>query len=210
MTSKRKSTKKRDPNQIRAAAKPGEDDATGIARTVLRPAIRAAATLKEYGKDYGDLDLAGLTHALSEQTKAATDGNLGRAEAMLIAQAHTLDAVFNTLARRAALNIGEYLGACETYLKLALRAQSQCRATLEALAEMKHPRSVAFVGQANIAHGHQQVNNASSRADEVENEQSKVLEQTDGERLDTGATDAAGGADTPLETVGAGDRAENR
>jgi len=38
--------------------------------------------------------------------------------------------------------------------KLALRARSQCLATLEALAEMKRPKSVAYVGQATIAHGH--------------------------------------------------------
>ena len=106
--------------------------------------------------------------------------------------------------------MGEYLEAFEAYLKLALRAQSQCRATLETLAEIKHPRSVAFVEQANIAHGHQQVNNAPTRADEIENSQSKLLEQTDGERLDTGTTSTAGGADTPMEAVGAINRAKNR
>ncbi len=122
---------------------------------------------------------------------------------MLAAQAHTLDAIFSDLARRAALNMGEYPEAFEAY-------PQECRATLETLAEMKHPRSVAFVGQANIAHGHQQVNNAPSRADEIEDPQSKLLEQTDGERLDTGTTGTAGGADTPMEAVGAVNRAKNR
>jgi hypothetical protein len=36
---------------------------------------------------------------------------------------------------------------------LALKAQSQCRATLETLAAIKNPQPVAFVRQANIAHG---------------------------------------------------------
>ena len=53
----------------------------------------------------------------------------------------------------------EYLPAAETYLRLALKAQAQCRATVEALAEIKNPRPVAFVKQANIAQGPQQVNN---------------------------------------------------
>ena len=66
MASKRKSTKKRDPNQITAIAKPGEDEATGIARTVLRPTVQAAVTLKEYDKTFGDLDLVGLMEALSD------------------------------------------------------------------------------------------------------------------------------------------------
>ena len=78
MASKRKSTKKRDPNQIPAARSPNEDQAVCIARTVLRPTIRAAVTLKEYGKGYGNLDLSGLIDALTVQTKAVTDGDLGR------------------------------------------------------------------------------------------------------------------------------------
>lgn len=49
--------------------------------------------------------------------------------------------------------MGEYLNATDTYLRLALKAQAQCRATLQTLAEIKNPRPVAFVKQANIAHG---------------------------------------------------------
>ena len=48
------------------------------------------------------------------------------------------------------------------YLRLALKAQSQCRATLATLAAVKNPQPVAFVRQANIAHGPQQVNNAAA------------------------------------------------
>ena len=44
-------------------------------------------------------------------------------------------------------------------LRSDLKAQAQCRATLEALAEIKNPHPVAFVKQANISSGHQQVNN---------------------------------------------------
>ncbi len=69
-------------------------------------------------------------------------------------QARTLNIMF----RRAAINMGEYLEATETDLRLALKAQAQSRATVEALAEMKNPRAVAFVRQANIAR-QQQVNN---------------------------------------------------
>ena len=78
---------------------------------------------------------------------------------MLTTQAHTLDTVFNELARRACANLGEYVNAAERYMRLAFKAQSQCRATIETLAEIKHPKPVAFVQQANIANGPQQVNN---------------------------------------------------
>jgi hypothetical protein len=45
----------------------------------------------------------------------------------------------------------------EVRLRLALKAQTQCRATVETLATMKNP--VVFAKQANIAHGPQQINN---------------------------------------------------
>jgi seryl-tRNA(Sec) selenium transferase len=48
--------------------------------------------------------------------------------------------MFTELARRAALNMGEYINAAERYGRLALKAQSNCRATLETLAKLHQPR----------------------------------------------------------------------
>ena len=209
MGSKRKTPKKKDPNGIRAIGKPGEDAATGIARTAIRPTVQAAATLREYGKSFGDLDLDGLLTALSAQTQATTEGDLARGESMLTAQAHVLDAVFNNLVRRA-IN-SDYMNQLEPYLKLALRAQSQCRATWEAVATIKNPPMVGYVRQANIAAGHQQVNNGpgapavGARAEKNPNSENKLLEATDGERLDPGTAGTAGGADPALARAGASD-----
>ena len=64
--------------------------------------------------------------------------------------------------------------------------------------------------QANIAHGHQQMNNGEpTRTREVQSEQSKLLEQTNGERLDTGAAGQAVGSDPAMATVGAIHRPED-
>jgi hypothetical protein len=74
---------------------------------------------------------------------------------------------------------------------------------------------MGYVKQANIAHGHQQVNNAPSttnedpRARENPNLQNKLLEEKDGERLDTGTTGTAGQADPAMATVGEVDGAED-
>ncbi len=209
MSDKPKSRKKRDANRNAPAVKTEEDKASLNTRDFMRPTLQAALTLLFYGKDFGDLCVLGLMDSLTEQSKAVNNGDLSRAETMLAVQAHTLDAIFNNLARLAAVNKTENMHAGETFLKLALRAQSQCRATLETLAEIKHPRSIAFVGQANIAHGHQQINNTPSCADETKNTQNKLLEQNDGQRLDTGTTSAAVGTDKGLETVGAVKRAKN-
>ena len=66
-------------------------------------------------------------------------GDLKEVEAVLISQATALNTIFAELARRAALNMGEYLDAADKYMRLALKAQGQCRSTLETLATVKNP-----------------------------------------------------------------------
>jgi len=177
----------------------------------LRPGIGGAVTIMEYSKNHRDLDLRGLFDELVDQAKEVSDGNLKRAEEMLTVQAHTLDAIFNNLAQRA-IN-AEYVDSLDRYLRLALKAQSQCRATLETLAAIKNPAPVAFVKQANFANGPQQVNNGvganASRAGISENQPNKVLEHQHGERLDLGTASATGGTDSPMETVGAVNRSQD-
>ena len=88
-----------------------------FARLVIQPTVQAAAAIADYDKAYGNIDLMALIDALEEQTTTIDDGDLGRAEAMLTAQAHTLDAIFNNLARRA-INAG-YVDKLDRLLKLA-------------------------------------------------------------------------------------------
>ena len=135
--------------------------------------------------------------------KAVNDRDLDRGEAMLTAQAHILDMLFHSLVNRARLNMGEYLKAAESYMRLALRAQSQCRSTWEAISEIQNPQIARYVKQANVAHGHQQVNNA-SRTEKKENRPSKLLEDKEHEPdqwMDRGAPQEAVRVDQTLETV---------
>jgi hypothetical protein len=48
--------------------------------------------------------------------------------------------MFTELAPRAAVNMGQYLDASERYMRLALKAQGNCRSTLEALGKLHQPR----------------------------------------------------------------------
>ena len=58
---------------------------------------------------------------------------------MLVAQAHSLDELFNYLTRRAHQNFNAgYRDAGETYLRLALKAQTQCRTTWGTLSEIRY------------------------------------------------------------------------
>lgn len=126
---------------------------------VTMPAAQNSAALQPWAV-FGECEIAALVRDLRDQTRAVTqEGDMRAPEAMLYGQAVALQTIFTSLSRRAALNVGEYMNAAERYLRLALKAQAQCRATLETLHEMKNPRPVAFVQQANIAHGPQQVNN---------------------------------------------------
>ena len=133
---------------------------------------------------------------------------------MLMCQAQTLDALFCSLTRRVVVQ--EMLHPYEVHFRLALRAQAQCRATLEALAAIKNTPNPTFIRQANVAHGPQQVNNGTAlpsgpaRAGESENPQNKLLEQDHGERLDTRAAGTASGADPAMATLGPVHRFQDR
>ena len=185
-----------------------------VAELGLSSILPNANTARTYLKaGFGEIDLTESVAVVREKVNAVQAGNLTDLEATLTAQAVALDAIFNEMARRAAANMGEYLNATEVYLRLGLKAQAQCRATLQTLAEIKNPQPVAFVKQANIAHGPQQVNNgvppARARAGNSADPSNELLGLSHEQRLDTGAASAAGGADRQLETVGSLQRTED-
>jgi hypothetical protein len=121
-----------------------------------------------------------------------------------MSQATALNVMFGELSRRSALNMGEYLEASEKYLRMALKAQNQCRMTLETLSNIKNP-PVVYAKQANIANGLQQVNNGTTppraRGEENQNQPNKILEQNDEQRMDTGAEGATRSGNPALETL---------
>jgi hypothetical protein len=176
--------------------------------------VRNAATIHKFtSKNFGATDLLEAIDCLRGKAARVCGGDLAEAETMLTAQAVALDAIFNELALRAASNFGQYLNAADTYLRLALKAQSQCRTTIEALAEIKNPRPVAFVKQANIANGPQQVNNgvsseaARAHAGKSEISSNKLLGVKNGEWLDTRTKSATSPVNQELASVGKIDRA---
>jgi hypothetical protein len=187
-------------------------------------ASSASTAIRFVKQELGDVSLTELVASLRDQGEAVNRGDLAAAERMLSAQAVALNAVFAEMARRAALNIGEHLGAMESYMRLALKAQSQSRATVETLAAIKNPPAV-FARQANINNGgQQQVNNGSrattttssetstrpsAHAEKSQSEPSKLLEANDVERLDAGTQSAASATHQDVETVGALNRPDD-
>lgn len=180
------------------------------ARALTQPETRAARIIQRHEGDY--LDVNACADELREQIAEVQAGNMRRPEAMLVAQAHTLDALFSTLALRSKANCDAgYLDASDRYMRLALRAQSQAVRTIEALGELKNPRPVAFVRKANIAHGPQQVNNGiPPQAGEIINQSNELSGESHELLPDARESQAASQIDTPLETVGEVDRAAHR
>ena len=125
-------------------------------------------------------------------------------------QAQALQAIFMNLSRRSIKQ--EHMKNMETFLRLALKAQGQCRATIETLTAIKNP-PVIYAKQANISNGHQQINNGipapATQAENIKNQQNELLEHTHGERLDTRTTNKASGIDTDMEAVGKVNRGKN-
>lgn len=181
------------PRAIVVRCEGGERPGQATARAVLRPTTGAAiATQAVYGTVIGGelLEVSGLADELLEQSRTAAHGDLARMESMLVVQAHTLDAMFNRLVQRAMSQ--DSLQHFETYMRLAMKAQAQTRATVVALAEIKNPRPIAYFRQANVG-ANVQVNNAAPYApgfvpsrprEEPRFERTEVLERQDGERLD--------------------------
>lgn len=192
----------------------GKDDnpATVNAHVMSQPEVRAASVVQAL--EGNSLDLDALVVEMQNQAARVHSGSMERGEAMLIAQAHTLDALFSNLARRSVANMHAGHGeAADRYMRFALKAQSQCRTTVETLAEIKNPRPVAFVKQANISNGPQQVNNgipAPAHAGEIIN-QSNELSGGGNELLpDTRASQDARRINQEMEAVGEIHRAANR
>ena len=180
---------------------------------LLMSTVQNAIAMAEWGKYAGEVDLSELAKDLQTKVDLVKDGDMKPVEAMLYGQAMALQTIFTNLARRSAMNAGEYIDAADKYMRLALKAQAQCRATLETLSVVKNP--MPYIKQANIANGPQQVNNGKSTqyaqahapAGNSQTLQNELLEHQHGDYLDTRAQGQTVGADTHLEAVGTVQRA---
>lgn len=127
----------------------GKDEsvADAMARETLAPALRHGLMTQTFSEPI----TAGLPkdeqpdlahHVWEMRAKAAQmgGGDLTTAREMLAAQAFTLDGIFTEMARRSALNMGQYIDASERYMRMALKAQAGSRAAIEALAKLHQPR----------------------------------------------------------------------
>jgi hypothetical protein len=120
------------------------------AMNAVRPSMMAS--------DLATVGITAFVNVMGAKVKAVSQGDMSGIEATMTAQVVALDALFAQLVNKAQANIGgSYLEAGEAYMRLAFKAQAQCRATAETLGELKNPRPV-FAKQVNMANGNQQIN----------------------------------------------------
>ncbi len=149
-----------------------------------------------------DLDWPTMLATLQDQATAVQGGDLAHAEAMLINQASALQALFVRLSERAMEQ--SHMPNLEGFMRLSLRAQSQCRGTLETLAAIKNP-PIVYARQANVTTGPQQINNGTatlSQAREFGNQQTQLSESANELLPNPGASSLTSQADPTLEAVG--------
>lgn len=202
-------------NALSVSISAGEDPNVAMAKARLHPVVSAGSTIRVFEKSLLDHPFDALVTELSRHVVDVQDGKMNRPEALLMMQAHSLDAIFNTLAQRAGNNVGSNADLAERYLRMALKAQSQCRTTLEALAEIKSPKSATFIKQLNNA-AQQQVNNgnvtnggAAASHEKNPNRPNELIKEAPHATLDTGAARKAGRTDPQMATVGAIDRTQD-
>lgn len=204
MTTKQVSTKKKTP----LAKQNKQSESEKYANVSLSASYMAAILADSFTSTLlPEAKIADVASALSDKITTIQNGDMQPIEAMLISQAHALQTMFVTLGRMAASKT--QLSQYTAFMNMALKAQSQSRATIQALTELKYPKQATFVKQANIANGHQQVNNGSfdtnthTPSHEKENQipQNKLLEQQKNEWLDNGKAATPSANDQTMATL---------
>lgn len=185
-----------------------------VAGVMIAPAFNGANVVQSFGKDLinDEAKFFDIADELKSTFKDVKAGNLSGMEQMLVAQATALQTMFTSLALRAQAQT--HMPNLEKFMGLALKAQAQSRATIQALVELKYPRQVAFVKQLNTTTGAQQINNCTQPITRTEekliapNEVKALEDERDGSTyLDAGAATAPGREDQAVGALAAKHRA---
>jgi len=210
-TTKHKKTApvKTNPNKMTIVNDKGKSDIRKLAEIGLSAPTLNAVTARNFSRQtLGESDLTETIHVMQEKVAKVNAGDLSELETTLVAQSVSLDAMFNELARRAVINMGEHLHATESYMRLALKAQAQCARTIEVLANIKNP-PIVYAKQMNVANGNQQVNNGSNansthppaHAEKIINQPNELLSENSSETMDTRGTATTSRADKAMATL---------
>lgn len=119
---------------------------------------KVAATLTKSDLKHATLTLLGFTgdgiQKCIDELQEITDNQQHVGKEMLSQQAVILNSIFMNYCTLASPKMDTPIQAKERYMRLALKAQSQCRTTLESLENMNNPKQIMQQNNAT----YQQVN----------------------------------------------------
>ena len=195
------------PNEFILKRIPEQDDLKTSTEYFLSQSTIGASTTKSLNFNGGisneHISLEYAKEVLERSFKELQKGDLSILEEMLLSQAFALNMAFNSLSVRATRQ--QDVSTMQMLMNLCFKAQNQSRATIDSLVQLKQPSNTTFVKQANIAQGHQQVNNLAEKNITPQNE---LLKDSYAE-LDNGGTPTTKRIDTTLEALGAVHRGKN-
>ena len=198
--------------KVTATKQDKQSESEHYAKVSLSPATMSAVLSEAFTNQlFPDSTIAEVANVLRDKITNIQDGDMKPIEAMLIGQAQALQTMFVSLGRQAASKTS--LPQYTAFMNLALKAQAQSRATIQALVELKYPKQATFVKQANIANGHQQINNNQNSSDintpvhtpahakAIENQPNELLSEMNHATLDTSGTAATSQINKAMATV---------
>ena len=185
----------------------------------VTPAVQSTLLQYLYGQgERKKQDLAQMKSDTDLMIEKVQRGDMSDIEGLLVAQTLSLNAMFDSFAT-ILLNNRDNIKVMQAVGNMAFKAQSQSRATIEALTALKYPKQVVIAKQANIAQGHQQVNNGElsaqyahtrTQAREISNQSNELLEGEHGTKtMDGRTTTITARENPPMETVAAQHRRKN-
>lgn len=120
----------------------GKSDDYVLAESELRPEIRNACNIAEFVAPRlpGEAGPWQGVDVMRDMVAATRDGDMSLPSDFLTAQIVTLDSVFTDCLRRSALNLNQFPEAAERYMRMALKAQANLRASIAELAKLHQPR----------------------------------------------------------------------
>lgn len=194
-----------------------ELEAAGRGAMLIDPALAGGMTTAAYAgpllANWKSVSANDVQVAIDLMADAVKGGDLTDLEAMLVAQAASLQSMFTALAAKAAGS--REISTVNAITSLALRAQAQSRVTVDSIVNLKFPRQTVFAKQANVNNGgQQQVNNgvpvSHAPAHEAPAPNKIFLESNASPILEPRAARGAGRSNQTLEAVGVGDRTAKR
>lgn len=190
-------------NNVSLVRKEGVSIEQQAAEYILDPKTLGAVIIDGNNSNVSNqVDMEYAREVIGQGIDEVKKGDLSKLEEMLYSQAVALNMMFSNLSIRASLQTNVDIKA--TLTNLCFKAQNQSRNTIQTLINLKQPSQTSFIKQANIAHGHQQINNgvAQSSPENLSNQTNELLEVQDGKWLDRGKKAETEGVNSELEALG--------